>query len=373
MAWPWYSKGMVLKKYVLSIAASAAFATTSLLAAGCFSPTYQEGLACSESGECPGELSCVAGTCQLGGGGGGETADAAPTEHYDAAPGDPDAAICPAGSQTFDFTGTIENFALPECATSLHVEALGAQGGGGRNATGGGGRGARIVGDFVVEGGELLAVLVGGQGLDAVPGPSLLLEQGGGTGGGGSFLIDPTGAPLLIAGGGGGATHTGIINPQNGTVTSEVLIPGGPGQITESGQAGGGSQPGSGGTSGGGGGIGPNTGFHSGTGAGGFTGGGIGSSTGNQSNFGTPNAPGASFQAGGAGGIGGSLGRGGGFGGGGSAGFTGGGGGGYSGGGGGDNDGPHGGGGGGSFNSGTNPDNQEGVQSGNGQIVISYE
>jgi hypothetical protein len=362
---------MVLKKYVLNIARSAAFATTSLLAAGCFSPTYQEGLACSESGECPGELSCVAGTCQLGGGGGGVTADATPTEQFDAAPGNPDAAICPAGSQTFDFTGTIENFALPDCATSLHIEASGAQGGGGRNATGGGGLGAKIVGDFVVEGGELLSVLVGGQGLDAVPGNQAIHEQGGGTGGGGSFVVT-TSTPLLIAGGGGGATHT--VDIVNGMIVGEILISGGSGQSGEGGQPGGGDEGAGGGIPGEGGGVTPNpNGFHSGTGAGGFSGNGVGSSDG-RSDFGSNNEPGASFQAGGTGGVGGSLGRNGGVGGGGSAGFTGGGGGGYSGGGGGGyTNAAHGGGGGGSFNGGTNPDNQEGVQSGNGQIVISYE
>ena len=355
---------MALKTYLLGMAA-----TTALMATpGCFSSTFQEGLACSESGDCPGEQSCVAGACQLGGEGSLDSGlqpgpDATSVVQFDAAVLPPDATICEAGSQTFEFTGVVETIILPDCATSVHIEAFGAAGGGGRDALGGGGLGAKAAGDFSVGGGDTITVLVGGQGLDAVPGIEFLLEQGGGTGGGGSFVVDSVGSALIVAGGGGGATHTG----------GNVLHPGGPGQAIENGQPGGGDVPGAGGVGGAGGGTSPNTGFHSGTGGGGFTGSGVGSSTGNSS-YGTPNQPGSSYAAGGAGGIPGNRGRNGAFGGGGSAGYTGGGGGGYSGGGSGDTDNAaHGGGGGGSFNAGSNPDNEPGVRAGAGQVTISYE
>ena len=375
-----YTAPMDVRTTLLGTAVRVLLVSASLVYCACFSPTYREGLACSESGECPGSQTCIEGSCQLGGGGAladarGPDADLGPT--VDAEPGTPDATTCPADSQIFEFTGAMETFTLPACATSMHIEAFGAQGGGGRTMTGGG-LGAKVAGDFVVNGGEVLQILVGGRGLDATPPGSIVgqsftvLQQGGGTGGGGSFVIDPDGVPLAVAGGGGGVTHTGVL--MNNVVAEETLLPGGPGQSGEAGQDGGGSEAGIGGTGGLGGGFTSNPlGFHSGTGGGGFSGNGDGSSDG-IAMYGTSNAPGSSFLAGGAGGVGGSLGRNGGFGGGGSAGFSGGGGGGYSGGGSGGYSGAlHGGGGGGSFNSGTNTDNQPGLRAGNGQITISYE
>ena len=287
---------------------------------------------------------------------------------------DPDAAIrperpdsgCPvvAGSQTFDFTGAIATFTVPDCVESIAIEARGAQGGNGIAGPAVGGLGARASGTFTVQPGDVLEILVGGQGADAVSSPQ---GQGGGCGAGGSFVATMTGAPLVVAGGGGGATSNP--DPNLG-----IQFPGGHAVITEDGQAGSGDTAGAGGTAGGGGTTGSNPGgFHSGTGGGGFFGNGIGLSDGNQGDFGTPNSPGLSFVSGGAGGIGGSQGRGGGFGGGGAAGFTGGGGGGYSGGGGGAiSNLSYGAGGGGSFCAGADPVLEAGAQTGDGQVVISW-
>ena len=342
---------MLLGLYSLSLLATTA----------CFSPTFQEGLVCSESGECPGDLTCIADRCVSGG---SQTFPDSGVDVADAAPGAPDAALCESGSTVIEATGAIVDFAVPDCITVLTIEAFGAEGGGGVNAVVLGGKGARIKGDIDVFGGEVLNVLVGVRGIDAVQqGANAIGEQGGGTGGGGTFIVDENGLALMVAGGGGGATHNEIISPQ--------LIPGGDGSILSSGQDGGGTEQGVGGAGGSGGTTNDNGGFHGGTGGGGFSTAGVGNSAG-AAEYGTANTPGASYLDGGAGGGGGSEGRNGGFGGGGASGFTGGGG--YSGGGAGGNvfDATHAGGGGGSLNTGANQDDSPGVRTGDGQVIISW-
>ena len=233
-----------------------------------------------------------------------------------------DAGPC-TGEQIFEYSGVIESFAVPSCARVLTIEAFGAQGGGGETMPAIGGKGAGMTGEFDVFGDEVLGVLVGGRGIDAIPNTTTQMynPQGGGTGGGGSFVVYSDQQPLIIAAGGGGAVG---------------LLPGGPGQILPLGQAGASdtNTGAPGGVAGAGGTTQPGlTGFHSGTGGAGMLGDGVGASVGDTSVYGTANQPPKSFLNGGAGGIAGSEGRTGGVGGGGSAGFTGGGGGGYTGGG----------------------------------------
>jgi hypothetical protein len=245
------------------------------------------------------------------------------------------------------------------------IEVLGAKGGGQF-----GGLGARMIGEFNLSETDTLKILVGQEGLTDS-------DSFGLSGGGGSFVVKST-DPLIIAGGGGGSndnendqTKSGgstLINARDGFSTNDLggndsnLVAGG-----ASGSGGGNSDYGYGSTSG------------FGNSGGGFLTNGIG----------YLDAGGRSFQNGGLGGnaIGGKAGLPkieGGFGGGGSAVFNsdsshiwtgGGGGGGYSGGGGnfGDTqqDKYHGGGG-GSYNSGTNQDNQAGVNEGNGKVVITW-
>ena len=356
-----------MSRHLLGFAACALLAGASLAQGACFSPTYREGLACSESGECPGDLECIQQQCVTPDSEIGDLPDGGGAPLADAALGASDATACVAGAETIEATGAIVDFIVPACITSLTIEAFGAEGGGGVAAAVLGGKGARIKGDVAVAGGEVLQVLVGMRGADAVqlPGDENVGEQGGGSGGGGTFVVAEDGSPLMIAGGGGGATHITLIGP--------ILLPGGDGRILSAGQAGDGGG-GVGGVDGGGGGVDDGAGFHNGTGAGGFSGSGVGNSVGDESQYGTANAPGASFLAGGAGGVGGSKGRNGGFGGGGSAGFTGAGGGGYSGGGGGGSvlESTYGGGGGGSLNSGTNQDDSPGVRVGDGQVIITW-
>ncbi len=104
------------------------------------------------------------------------------------------------GNQTFNFTGSIENYTVPAGVTSLTIEAKGAHGGGAPYWGTLGGLGAIMSGVFTVIPGHVLNIMVGQQ---AAAG-----EYGAG-GGGGSFVWDVTaGNTLLIAAGGGGGSSS---------------------------------------------------------------------------------------------------------------------------------------------------------------------
>ena len=238
------------------------------------------------------------------------------------------------------------------------IEALGAQGGGSN-----GGLGASITGEFFLNGGDVLHIVVGQQGLEDPASPN------GVGGGGGSFVVKAPalaiGDILVIAGGGGGAASTihpdrdasATNNGNDGLVDGGVANPNGAG-----GTAGSGGEKSVTGCS-----------LDRGGGGGGFL-------TDGGDVCQTPGAGdgGDSFLNGADGGTSSGAGSTGGFGGGGatwSTGFRGsGGGGGYSGGGAGQinsNTPGHAGGGGGSYNIGLNPTNIGGFNSGNGEVVIS--
>ncbi len=237
----------------------------------------------------------------------------------------------------WDYSGKIESWTVPEGVEYLRIEAWGAQGGHS------GGKGAHMRGDFKVTAGEILKILVGGQGTcyhSSYP-------QYSAAGGGGSFIVRNNDQPMLIAGGGGGKNLDSATPTMHGT-------------LSESGRNGSStsysSSCGSGGTGGKGGGKG------SASSAGGA----------GWNSDGSPNYGGGipkSFKNGGGSGAGG------GFGGGGSGGYWGsGGGGGYSGGGAGYAHISRGGGG-GSYNNGTNQNNADGAQSarsGHGLVKISW-
>lgn len=255
-----------------------------------------------------------------------------------------------AGSTSFAYTGTMQIFTVPAGVTTITIGAKGAQGGSvTQTCAATGGLGAHMVGDFAVTPGEVLAILVGQQGLS---------NGSDGGGGGGTFVVRQSStAPLVVAGGGGGATN----NVQN----CGSNLNGMDASISNSGTA---SADGSiaGGAGGGGGGAG----WGAGGGGGGFISDGTAGSSG-------PGGNGKSFLNGGAGGSV-PFGTSGGYGGGGAGwqtGGNGGGGGGYSGGGSGGTNGPNpytGGGGGGSLNAGDSQTNTPGVQAGNGEVSISW-
>lgn len=229
------------------------------------------------------------------------------------------------------------------------ISAYGAQGGGN------GGLGAQIEGEFNLIAGDVLTIIVGQRGMN---GTGSISNNNGGGGGGGSFVVINTNSLLIAAGGGGG----GLLNAA-----------GGDGLITT---AGGSTYFNSAGDNGNGG----YSGITNGDAAGG-----AGYSSNGHNSFNLAQSPcegGKTFAQGFKGGQSGMngpyFGGSGGFGGGGSGWHNSinrcGGGGGYSGGQGGTlNSSPAcAGGGGGSFNAGINPLNLAGVNSGNGQVKISF-
>ncbi|WP_051199683.1 LamG-like jellyroll fold domain-containing protein, partial [Christiangramia echinicola] len=255
---------------------------------------------------------------------------------------------------TFNYTGSVQTYTVPEGATSIKIEATGAQGG---NS---GGLGADITGEFLVTPGEILKIVVGSQGTTA--------PNNNGGGGGGTFLWKNIGNELLIAAGGGGGRSGngggpgGIGSSTNSTTNSSL----------GSGNAAGGTggNGGQGGTSG-------NIAGYPGNG-----GAGAGWLSDGSNGTGTNNSTGGITPLGGADGgvgynqcFGGNV-FGGYGGGGGASGCSGasGGGGGYNGGGGGNGwygSGWGSGGGGGSYNSGINQVNTGDINSGNGKVIIT--
>ncbi|NOQ75911.1 MAG: T9SS type A sorting domain-containing protein [Crocinitomix sp.] len=245
---------------------------------------------------------------------------------------------------TFDYTGSMDTYTVPEYITVIQIETRGAQGGND------GGQGAIIIGDFAVMPGEVLTILVGEEG-----GIGAIGTIAGG--GGGSYVANAADEPMIIAGGGGARAYYDGFEPAFPGIDANTTTNGNNG-ISDSGGSplsyGVGGIDGNGSTISGPGGMG-----HGGNGAG----------------FYTDGAPGIcglggfSFLSGGAGGLGCSGGAGG-FGGGGNGGNAGGGGGGGYSGGGGSYHHPTNGGGGGSFNDGANQNNSVG-NTANGQIIIT--
>jgi len=243
---------------------------------------------------------------------------------------------CPPGTQTFNYTGGQQTFTVPQGCITVQVEAWGAQGGN-RASYSAGGKGGYVKGTLATQSGQTLYVFVGQfPGVGTSPG-----WNGGGTGdvaghsegggGGGASDVRQGGTGLndrkIVAGGGGG-----------GGGMHQTWLLGGPGGGATGG-AGLGDCPGQGGTQSSGG------------------------ANGTDSCMTATSSPG-SFGVGGGGGSGG-CGAGGGGGGGG--GWYGGGGGGSCG------SGGSGGGGGSSYLGGvTNGTHQQGVNSGNGKVVLSW-
>jgi hypothetical protein len=138
----------------------------------------------------------------------------------------PPAAAAAATSQSFTTPGATQ-FTVPAGVTSISIDAVGGQGGGGLLTTPfrcQGGAGSRVRGAMAVTPGQSFWVVVGGAGGDATPpahssaggyngGGNGRSEQWGSGGGGGASDIrtlpigsglTPTDSRLLVAGGGGG-------------------------------------------------------------------------------------------------------------------------------------------------------------------------
>lgn len=279
--------------------------------------------------------------------------------------------VCPhgTGSQTFNYTGTVQTFTVPACVTTVTISAAGAQGGSGGAGGINGGNGASISSvSFPVFPGDVLNVIVGQAGTNGNT-----VSNCAGGGGGGTAVYDSTASALLVEmGGGGGGGANDVAVPQ-GCPASTTTAPNNCGTAVGESTA----LVGAGGTGGSGG-----TGVNCGTcNPGG--GGGSPIDAGTVATTGTNNGQGGSGGYGAAGGAAGGTGAAGGWGagggggsgcGGGSNANGGGGGGGYKGGGGGKVDGttPNGdaGGGGGSFCAASC--SITATQSGNGSVVIAY-
>lgn len=250
--------------------------------------------------------------------------------------------------------GSIQTWIVPNCVNKIKIEAAGAKGG-----SNNGGGGAIISGDFFVNSGDTLYIVVGQMGTQNQCGAT----YGSGGGGGGSFVWKHNSASartlLLAAGGGGGGNDT----------WSGACIYGLGGDTATAGLKGNNSTSAVGGTNGSGG---------SGVAASGVGAGGAGwLSNGGNSTYSDPATGGESWPSftGGNGAVGFATAvrsGNGGFGGGGGAVCGSGGGGGYSGGGGGEGSICRtGGGGGGSFNGGTNKSGTPGANFDHGFVNIT--
>ncbi|MBL0202617.1 MAG: hypothetical protein IPP81_21425 [Chitinophagaceae bacterium] len=273
-------------------------------------------------------------------------------------------------TQTFLYTGAMQTFTVPVGVTSVTIDAYGAQGGngatGGNASTGGtGGNGTRATGTLAVTPGQVLNIFVGGAGgtpTAGFNGGGFGGSQNAGGGGGASDVRFPGSATadrILVAAGGGGGGRGGC---------ESAIVAGGNGGTGDGNGVNGTNAPTSGGVAGGGfGGVGSAFGG-AGIGCAGFLGApgtaGVASGTGGNGGNGQSCCC-FSFGSIPAGGGGGGGFVGGGAGGGGSAGTTG-----CS----GNDKGAGGGGAGGSSFTGgvTAGATTPGVQSGNGQVVITY-
>ncbi len=257
--------------------------------------------------------------------------------------------VCNGGApaDTFFYTGGIVNYTVPAGVTTLHMRAIGAQGGNN------GGLGADMQGDFAVTPGDVLQILVGQQGLTNF---TTCYVHAGAGGGGGSFIVTSSNVPLLVAGGGGGnlCDINAAIDASLSTTGNDGYSPAYPNDYGVGGVGGNGATNAPSGS-----------GPHAGNGGGFLTDGQIAQCGG----------AGVSFLSGGAGGLGcgGNPDINGGFGGGAGGGNAGGGGGGGYSGGGGSYHYPGNGGGGGSYNAGSNQVNALSTGTGNGMVIIGTD
>ena len=204
----------------------AALMCTSLLGA-CFSPTVQEGLACSESGSCPIGQVCIEAVCILAGSNGNPidadasisivNPDSSPVPVPDAdtscAPGTVLCGEVCEESCVTALTAPGETSYQPEAGCSfLHIEAWGAGGGHGSGNLSGGAGGYAVLERNNVLSTETYTVMVGAPGTNAVGGArGLGGAPGGGDGGTGNN-----------DGGGGGGGYSGVF--LGGTAPSNAIM-----------------------------------------------------------------------------------------------------------------------------------------------------
>jgi hypothetical protein len=198
-------------------------------------------------------------------------------------------------SVEFNYTGSLQNWTVPEGVTSIKVIAIGADGGNSANHSGGSGTTAERSG-FAVNPGDVFNIIPGRTGNN---GPAA-------GGGGGTGVTDGLSNIVIVAGGGGGA---GLNNPGIGGASNGVGTTGGAGGANNGGGGGGGftgaGANGSGGAAGGNLGFGAAGGATPNAGGYGVAGGGAGSNLagGGGGGYGGGNGGLGTFGAGGAGGT----------------------------------------------------------------------
>jgi hypothetical protein len=128
---------------------------------------------------------------------------------------------------TFNYTGAMQSYTVPACATQITIDVKGGQGNWSVNGTNNGGKGGRVTGSMAVVGGQVLQIYVGGGGQITVnggwpnggaggpsqaqaqwaPSPPCPQAQGGSGGGSSDIRIAPYAFAnaVAIAGGGGGS------------------------------------------------------------------------------------------------------------------------------------------------------------------------
>jgi len=127
------------------------------------------------------------------------------------------------GTTTLNFTGSVQTVTVPAGVTVMTVDVRGAKGGNSNNAlVGPGGNGGRITGTISVVGGQVLNIYVGGAGVNGTNVGGTGGYNGGGngytsggsySGGGGGGASDVRVSPytladrVAVAGGGGGGAH----------------------------------------------------------------------------------------------------------------------------------------------------------------------
>ena len=118
---------------------------------------------------------------------------------------------CETGSQTFNFTGSSEQFIVPDRCSSIVVTIQGGAGGSGTKTTGQtptpgvGGVGGKIKGTITTSPGIIFNIFVAKQG-GTCGNINSYYHCGGGGGGASAIVRASNNTPMLIAGGGSGGT-----------------------------------------------------------------------------------------------------------------------------------------------------------------------
>ena len=128
------------------------------------------------------------------------------------------------GTQTFNYTGAMQQFTVPSCISSLTIDAYGAAGG---DASVAGGPGGHATGTTTMVAGAMLTIMVGGQGT-AVSGTGNAAGFPGGFNGGGSVneYVGWSSQAEGLAGTGGGASDVRVGGT---TLANRIIVAGGGG------------------------------------------------------------------------------------------------------------------------------------------------